>query len=705
MPSQDIGVSLQYSGAYHRVETEVFAAERIKVQRGDGDEGAALRPAKVNLTFDNRTDKYRPSNPMSPLYGVAGRNTPMQITADDVTLTTVEATSWAPDHPMTTDRSKGRWAVDVEGFGLLGRISQWSDPLHSPFFRFNQIQYGSTTSVGYFSLEDVRNAKTLFTPTVGASTANFRNLAFESSERPSGSDPLTDFNTGAFIGVNFVDTGLPDSGFQVSWAMRYDDLPGAGIYDICGFTSSTGIIYSLAFQDGANFFLQVSPSGGPALISTAFGFGSTDFSDWVLIRMKVTSSAGTVSVETAWFTEATGVLGSTQTFSGTTGSLKSGSLSRGGGSDSGQGITYGHFLGVSTGADDLLSSDRIDAFLGHPGETVGDRFLRIMGEESLTAALLGTAADTRAMGAQRGDTLLNLLQEMARTDDALIFDSRDAIGLTMRTRVDRYNQTPALALTFGANIAPPFEEILDDLETHNRIVMSQRDGGDYETALESGSMSTQPPPAGVGEYKQQIGVCVETEATDLPVLGGWYLNRGTLERSRYATVTVNLAANPELIDACNALEIGDLITVGNYEAESIPLIVIGFVDTIGWHNRRPVRIITYTTRPADLFAPGVLGTMRLDSTTTTTAAEYSPSATSIAFSSTSVNSSWSTTATPYDVTIVGERVTVTAMGAVSGTGPYLQTATVRRGVNGVNKTLPSGSPAHVSPAVRGRYAL
>jgi hypothetical protein len=276
----------------------------------------------------------------------------------------------------------------------------------------------------------------------------------------------------------------------------------------------------------------------------------------------------------------------------------------------------------------------------------------------------------------------------------------------MRGRVDRYNQTPALALTFGVDVAQPFQEILDDLGTHNKIVMSQRDGGEYESSLAAGSMSTLAPPDGVGEYKQRVEVDTADETADLPVLAEWWLYRGTLPRARYSSVTVNLAANPELVDACNVLEIGDLITVDGYEPDTIPLIVIGFTDVIGWHNDRPVRSITFTTRPADLFMPGVYDTVRYDSASTSTGTvSYPPGATSIVFSTTDSGDAWATTGngTPYDCICSGERFTVTAMGAVSGSGPYLQTATVVRSVNGVRKTLNSDEEIHAFAA--GRYAL
>ena len=711
MAEQNVDVALFYDGAYRSVPDEVFVAEQIRVQRGQGDEGAALRPAKVTLTFNNAGDKWRPTNPMSALYGKAGRNTPLQVAVDGTTLATVEATSWSPDRTLKAappslehPNGQGRSSVDLEAYGLLGRIAQWSDPLKSPFYRYNYATFGpdgTDTLVGYFPLEDPRASRTLFSPVPGTVTQTVRNASFQSAERPAGSDPLTDLGTSGILGGTFARTGLANSGFQVSWTMRYDELPGTGLYGIVNFITSTGAGYELLFENGTGLYMQVGISGGATLVSSGFSFGDTDFTNWTMFRIKVTESGGTVSVETAWVSEADPdtVAGVTHTYAGTTGYLQSWGLTHGSGSDSGSGVVYGHLLGLSTGASDLLSVNRIDAFLGHPAEPAGTRFLRLLTEVGLTGSLLGSAADTWPMGPQRGDTLLNLLQEIARTEDALIFDDADVIGLVMRTRRDRYNQTPALELTFGLDVAAPFNEILDDLDTHNRIVMAQRDGGQYETALTTGTMSTAAPPNGVGEYRQQVDVDVDDEANDLPALGGWWLNRGTLARSRYASVTVDLVANPEHAAACNTLEIGDLITVAGYEPDTIPLIVIGFVKVIGSHTRK----ITFTTVPADLFEPGVYDTARYDSGSTTTGAAYSPATASIVFSTTSSGDVWSTTATPYDCVCAGERFTVTAMGAVSGSGPYLQTATVIRGVNGIRKTLPAGEPIHT--ATPGRYGL
>jgi hypothetical protein len=74
--------------------------------------------------------------------------------------------------------------------------------------------------------------------------------------------------------------------------------------------------------------------------------------------------------------------------------------------------------------------------------------------------------------------------------------------------------------------------------------------------------------------------------------------------------------------------------------------------------------------------------------------------TSLPFSISDSRETWSTADVPYDVEISGERITVTAMSAVSGSGPYSQTATVTRAVNGISKELPSLSDVRLWDAGR-----
>ncbi|HEY9415615.1 MAG TPA: hypothetical protein VIQ30_12705, partial [Pseudonocardia sp.] len=61
---------------------------------------------------------------------------------------------------------------------------------------------------------------------------------------------------------------------------------------------------------------------------------------------------------------------------------------------------------------------------------------------------------------------------------------------------------------------------------------------------------------------------------------------------------------------------------------------------------------------------------------------------------------WSTTAEPYDWLVGGERMTVTNMTAPAGSGPWTQTATVVRAVNGVSKAQTAGTSVYLADTKR-----
>jgi hypothetical protein len=695
-----VSVELFYDGLWHEIAPDVLAAGQIRVTRGQTDDGYP-RPAQIALSINNRTDQYRPSNPTSPLYGKAGRNTPVRVSVGGTVRQIAEATSWSPDRSVEFDQATDRgvrW-VDLDANGMLYRIQKWVNPLRSPFYRLNAAY---ATSVGYFPLEDPRGTTSVFSPVAGARAGALRGATFQSQEHPDGSDPLMDVARGAYIEGYFARVASTTAGWQLSFLVKLPSNPVTGTFaEFWDWTLADGSFGALVFVD-TTLTVFLTTAAGVTVVNQTVDVSGTDWTKWNMVRVKSSVSAGTVTVEVSWFTEGSTVFA---TFNGTYAAADTSSLAGWGvtGLIFTAGATYGHVLGISGVADDLDSSDRVTALAGYRGETAGARFVRLCGEEGVPATLLGSAATTRPMGPQVSATLVQTLQEIASTDDAMIFDDRDFIRLVMRTRAHRYNQTPALTLSFttAGQIVPPFKEVLDDLETHNWVTVSQRGGGSAEAILTTGPTSIQPPPAGVGEEKTTVDVNVADEADDLPLLAGWWLNRGTLARPRYPSVSIDLLGSPGLVAAAAAANIGDLITVSGYEPDVIPLIVIGIVEAIGSHTRKMI----FTTAPADLFITGVYdGTARrYDSASTVTNASYAAGVGTVVFKTTNPGDLWSTVSTPYDCVCAGERFTVTAMAAATGTGPYLQTATVTRGANGINKQLDAGESIRI--ANPGRYAL
>lgn len=704
MPSQSVKLELYYSGAWQDITAtnDVYVRDTITSTRGDGDESAAPRPASVNATLDNRDNRYNPRNPASPLYGLVGRNTPMRLSVGGVVRNVTEVAAWTPERTVDYNATTGRgdYWTEVESGGLLRRLGQSTEPIRSAMYRcIARRNLATGRLLGYWPMEEATGATQFTNVAAGGKAATFVDVTLAGAGSPGGSADLPQLSTTTAMRGDFLPASAT-AGWQVSWAFRLETAPASPM-NLLSWTTSAGHTWTMSVTN-LTYVVTITDAAGATVdfVASAFGAGASPIGQWITFRMKASVSGGTVTYEPAWNPEDSSTLyGVTDTFSGAVGQLQSWSVT--GGVDMAD-VGFGHLYAVTSTTDNLQALQVVQAFAGYNGETAGARFERLCVEEGITSTLVGTAASTQAMGPQRADTLLNLFKEIRDTDDALLYDTADAIGLSLRTRVDRYGQSVALALTWPNHLTPPLPEVMDDLGTHNAITVSQRDGGEATTELTSGTLSTADPPSGVGRYKQTVNVNVYDERAQLPQLASWWLNRGTVDLTRYPSVTVDLVANPTLAASAAAVDIGDRITITGLEADVIDLFVVGLTERVGTHTRT----ITFTCAPNQQLQTGVWDSTssRWDSQTTTLKTGVSSTATALTFRTSSSKSVWSTTGTPYDVLIAGERMTVTAMGAASlVSGSYDQAATVTRSANGIVKAQSAGASIHV--ATPGRWAL
>jgi hypothetical protein len=702
MPSQSVKLEMYYSGAWQDITAtnDVYVRDTITSTRGDGDESAAPRPASVTATLDNRDGRYNPRNPTSPLYGLVGRNTPLRLTVGGVVRNVTEVAAWAPqrtvDYNATT--GTGDYWTEVDSGGLLRRLGQSSEPIRSAMYRCLARRNLTTGRLlGYWPMEDASGATVLTNVATGGRPATFTGVTLAGGDHPGGSEDLVALSATTVMRGDFLSASTT-AGWQVSWSFRLTTAP-TGTMPLLSWTTSAGHTWTMSVTNLTYVVTITDLTGTVDTNAATFGTGASPIGQWITFRLKVSASGGTVTYEPAWNPEDSSILyGVTDTFSGSVGKLLAWSVK---GSADMADVSFGHLYAVTSTVDSLQALQVVEAFAGYNGETAADRFVRLCDEEGIASTLVGTAADTQAMGPQRADTLVGLFKEIRDTDDGLLYDTADEVGLSFRTRKDRYNQTVALALTWPGQISAPLPEVIDDLDTHNAITVSQRDGGEATSELTSGALGTDAPPTGVGRYEQTVNANIEVEGTQLQPLADWWLNRGTVDLTRYPSVTVDLVANPTLAASAAAVDIGDRITITGLEANVIDLYVIGLTERTGTHTRT----ITFTCKPNRQFGPAVYNatTSRYDSATTTLNAAVTSTGTSAVFTYTTTNDGWSTTAVPYDVMIAGERCTVTAMGAVAGSGPYTQTATVTRSVNGIVKAQAAGAEVHIYPSAR--YAL
>lgn len=700
-PKNDVALELYYGGAWHDlvIADDVLAEQEITIQRGDGAESAAPRPAQLTARLNNDDDDFRTSNPESPLYGLAGRNTPVRVKVGGVVRCSVEATSWRADQTrdFRARPKRGKAWVDLEAGGLMQRVNGWTEPLRSALTR-QSLKVGNL--LGLFPLEDDREATRLSNLVADAPAGGFTGtVTLASDERPGGAASSVQMGSDGFIGGRFLTSTA--SGWQFTISVKLSAVPASGAYqEIFRVGDSIGRVWAWEVSS-AGFAWRVYDSDGSTLSYTSTGFGATASPDqWIRYRTKVTVSGSTITLQSGWYAEgAPELYGKTDTFSGTsTGRILSWRASANTYTD---GACYTNVYAVDqTSSDLILDGNVLAAFEGFVRETPGQRFQRLMTEEGLPRTVLGDVNSGTPMGPQPVATLAEHLRECRDTDDGLLFDSINDVRLIFATRDYRFNQT-AVSIDVSELRALP-QEVTDDLGVHNLVTVENRDGGEATSVDETGPLGTASPPTGVGEYRHKVDVNVNDE-DDLPGLAAWWRHRGTVNLPRFPSVVVNLfGLAPARIAQIEAIDVGDVIEITGYREYVIRLYVIGYTEKIAWPN---ARWINFTCAPDQQFDCGTYnGGRRYSSATTTVKTALSMADTAVTFRTTDIRDVWSTTATPYDVMIAGQRSTVTSMGAASlVSGAYDQAAILTRGVDGIRKAIAAGEPIRVANKP-GRYA-
>lgn len=339
---------------------------------------------------------------------------------------------------------------------------------------------------------------------------------------------------------------------------------------------------------------------------------------------------------------------------------------------------------------------------GWAGETVQMRLARLCAEERVPFQLQGTPtqAGSTYVGPQQAGAFTGLIEQATESDSGgLLYEHR--FGYAFLPRHLRYNLTPALTIdlaTVARDDSTGQEDVLAP-------ALNTRAATVWTVERTNGSSATKSAPASVRKRRGSTGekktLDVRTDAV-LTDHAGWRLHLNIdADGAHYPSIPLDLHANPSLVDAYLQVTVGSRVQRTNQPTIAglgiVDQVVLGMKETLtpkSWKAE-------LAAGPAEVWDvpiwddPG----FRWDARTSTVAGTP-PTTTSTAWtvSCTDPLDVWSTTAEPYNWVVDGEVVTVTVMNAATGTGPYVQTCTVVRSVNGVVRAHAAGAEVHLADA-------
>lgn len=329
------------------------------------------------------------------------------------------------------------------------------------------------------------------------------------------------------------------------------------------------------------------------------------------------------------------------------------------------------FISYLTGSS-LTALQSYNALIGHRGETAGTRIARLCEEEGITYQRIGTGT-TPAMRPQGLETLVDLLREAEAADLGILYEPREFIGLSYKDRTVLENQSVKLALTYSDHeLAQSLAPVEDDQSVRNDVTVTQLYGSTYRTTLDTGTLSTQSPPNGVGRYTTSVTASLD-DLDDLPQYANWLLHLGTVDEARYPTMAINLrhstfTASTAMMEDALTMDVGDRMTVDGipswWPPDTINQLSIGFSEQLGIRERD----IVVNCSPASPYHVGEVEATeyeRVDTDGCTIIEDLTTTETDVNVLTQIGSAQWMDSATyssqfPFDVKCGGEVMTVTA---------------------------------------------
>lgn len=578
--------------------------------------------------------------------------------------------------------------VNVEASGVLRRLTQGASPVRSPMYRefTNPSRAGI---VAYWPMEDESTAASFASALSGQAAMNLPGAGgvtpaayadwTASAALPTYSFGVTKVRLPGYTPTNYIFTRV------------FAAVPAGGVTGtdrLFGFTTTgTARTWSVFVNTAGNLDLRAYDADGTQLFASGFGtFAINGLKrvvgveltqnganiDWKLFVLKVDTS-------TLAFTDASSLTGTLNAY--TCGAATEARLGQDGLLN---GTALGHMAFASSSA---AYANTGGASIGWNGEVTTARLYRLGQEEMLPC--YSASISEEPMGVQSTSKLVDLLREAESADEGILIESRSFFpGFRFRDHVSLCNQAPAMVLDYtgASGLVTPFEPNYDDQSVRNDRTVQRTNGSSTRKTLDTGALSTQSPPNGVGRYDDSTTENLYADS-QTPDHAGWLLHLGTWDETRYPVVQMRLSKVPALLETVAAVDVGDRFQITNPPAwlppDTIDLMVQGYqevLDQFTWD-------IAFNCTPAGPWDVTFAG----DGTTTSSSREWkwvdtdgsllagaltSTSATADVYS-TVAGPVWTPNVrdTPFDWRIAGEVMTVVAPGNLVNANAFFDTDT------------------------------
>lgn len=651
----------------------------------------------------------------------------------------MEVSSW----PQRWDVSGNDVWVPAEAVGLMGRLANREEISQSTLRRHITAD---PEVVAYWPCEEGRNATRFEAETPRTRKQDIvRGVDVASFDGFPGSRPLPVLGDG-----RTGDGLLPPHAIGAASFSGLFAIPETGLEDDAdiGFLNAIGSTFArvqIEYRTGGDLQLDLRDDEGNQVDATGpLNFGGLDGAQFYLVVLMIQDGpdidwaidVAEVPINASGRDEV-GVHGIGGTFTGQT----FGRFERartGVGNASTEGLAFGHFAVRIIANLAVPSRTLIDALIAFAGEPAANRFLRLSGEQESPGYVAGEpgaaptsgispgaldAQFTERMGPQPTGRLLDILQECADADHAILYEARDESALAFLPRMAHYRIGPDITLDYSAgHLSEPFHPDDDPRFLTNDVTLSRPGGSSARAEQTEGPQSTQEPPNGIGRG-HETGPTLNLAADHrLNEHAQWLLAEGIQPGPRYPMVSLDLRrldellGLPDLREAALQLETGFRIDITNLP-EGLPpddarLVAQGYVEQIERTSHR----ITFATsqygptagvgyRLAATDTPGPADPVRRDTAGSQLAATFVAGVDTSMDVETTQGPLWGVSGAsnlhlPLDVYVAGARIRVTAIGAAVGA---VQTFTVEATVvNGVEKTIGAGEPVRLwQEAVRG----